>query len=235
MSEQIRPYGVEFDQIYRAAAAHETASRLERDALCLADIAIRFASIERIPRYSPERRENDVEHSFMLGLVAQEIAATYFPELNPGLVAQFASVHDLVELEIGDTPTFLITNSELKTKQSAESTALEMLCHRLPQHTAQLLRIYEEQDVPEARFVRFIDKLMPVLVDILGAGSQVMHEDYATYDHVQLESAHDTLRKRFEQLFPEPALAPVHMARNSLARKFRDHCVPLPQLQEVLF
>ncbi len=235
MSVQHSPHSAEFDQIYRHETAHETAFKIERDAINLADVAMRFAAIDRIPRYSAETRENDAEHSFMLGLVAQEVATAYFPELDSGLVARFALVHDLVELEVGDVATFAITASELRDKRVAEYTALEALCERLPKHTALLLRAYEEQDIPEARFVRFVDKMMPVLVDILGHGCQVMHEDYATFTHEQLSEAQDALKTRFEQMFPEPELASIHLARNGLARRFRECFTPLVEEQDTLF
>lgn len=235
VNEQDRPYSAEFDQKYRAETAHEIAGRIERDCLVLADAAIRFAAVERVPRYTPEKRENDAEHSYMLGLVAQEIATVYFPELDAGLVAQFSLVHDLIELKTGDVATFSLSDENLHAKATAEAAALDELCNHLPKHTALLVRVYEEQAIAETRFVRFVDKLLPVLVDILGPGSQVMHEDYATFEHEQLEVAERALSQRFESMFPEPELAPIHLARNGLARKFSELFQPLPRLQDVLF
>ncbi len=235
MNEQYRPYSAKFDQKYTAETTHEVAARVERDCLVLADTAMRFAAIERVPRYTPETRENDAEHSFMLALVAAELAATYFPELDTGLVAQFCIVHDLIELKTGDVATFALDADGLRAKDAAEKAKINALCEDLPEHTARLVRVYEEQEVPEARFVRFVDKLLPVLVDILGPGSQVMHEDYATFEREQLIAAEQAMRKRFESMFPEPELAPIHLARNSLARKFTELFQPLPRLQDVLF
>ena len=236
MNEQDRPYSAEFDQKYRAETAHEIAGRIEHDCLLLADTAIRFAAIERVPRYTPEKRENDAEHSFMLGLIAQEIAATYFPdELDSGLVAEFCNVHDLVELKTKDVATFGLDDAGLQAKAAAEMAAIDELCDHLPKHTALLVRVYEEQVVAEARLVRFLDKLLPKLVDILGPGSQVMHEDYATFERKQLDAIEQAMSKRFKSMFPEPELAPIHLARNSLARKFSELFQPLPRLQDVLF
>ncbi len=235
MSEQDCPHSAEFDQKYRLESAHETAGKIERDVMLLAHTAIRFAAVERVPRYTSETRENDAEHSFMLGLVAQEIATTYFPELDAGLVSQFSIVHDLIELQTGDVATFSLSKDQMSQKVTNEKNALDAVCSQLPRHTALLLRVYEEQELPEARFVRFIDKLLPVLVDIFGPGSQVMHEDYKTYSHESLEIAETALRKRFESMFPEPTLAPIHMARNALARKFSEIFIPQQQLQDALF
>lgn len=235
MSEQISPHGVEFDQKFRMETAPETAGRIQRDAERLAQVAIQFAAIERVPRYTTEKRENDAEHSFMLGLVAQEIAATYFPELDTGLVAQFCTIHDLPELRTGDIATFALDAQSLANKQAAERAILDELCNTLPKHTALLLRVYEEQVLPEARLVRLLDKLLPKLVDIIGPGSQVMHEDYATYSQEQLERADKAMGERFKSMFPEPELIPIHLARNGLARKFSEVFTPLSQLQDALF
>ncbi len=234
MSDQLRPLSHAFEQKLQSNDFH-VSSRIEKDALVLADTAIRFSFVERVPRYTPETRENDAEHSFMLGLVAQELAAQYFPELDCGLVARFSLVHDLLELKTGDVATFSISDDALAEKMAREHAAKEELCATLPAHTSLLVTVYEEQDVPEARFVRFIDKLLPVLVDILGPGSQVMHEDYATFTHNDLEAAEISLSKRFESMFPDEFLKPIHLARNALARRFSDVFVPLIQPQDALF
>lgn len=88
---------------YEMAGAASTASV----ALELGKIAINFAGVDRVPRYNDERRENDAEHSFMLALIAGELAQTLYPAtLDAGLVSQYAIVHDLIELETGDVATF---------------------------------------------------------------------------------------------------------------------------------
>lgn len=235
MSEQFCSHSAEFEQKYGTETINETARLIERDSSILADIAIRFAGVERVPRYSAETRENDAEHSFMLTLVAQEIAASYFPNLNTGLVAQFCVVHDLVELLTDDVPTFALDDAGMEAKAAAEAAAIDTLCSELPEHTALLVRVYEEQDLLEARFVRLVDKLLPILVNIHGTGSQVMHEDYATFSHTQLDQGEQIMRIRFETMFPEVLFAPLRMARNGLARKFAEAFQPLVQLQDVLF
>ena len=208
--------------------------RIQKDSLRLADVTIRFSRIERVPRYDSETRETDVEHSFMLGLVAQEIAERYYPELDAGLVTRFSLVHDLLELETGDIPTFHMTPESLAQKAANEKCALEKLLRELPRATSRLLELYEEQRMPEARFVRLVDKLMPLLVDILGPGSQVMHEDYATHTIEQLNDAERALTKRFESMFPDPFLKPMHVARAGLAQQFQHRFKPIPA-QEALF
>ena len=188
--------------------------------LALADVAIKFAAVERVPRYIEEKRENNAEHSFMLGLIATELSERYFPLLDGNLVTRFALVHDLTELVTGDVATFNISEADYEAKKINEEVALDMLCDILPEYTASLLLEYEKQVIPEARFVRFVDKLLPVAVDILGPGSKVMHEDYDTFNHEQLAASENKLRLRMLSMFPEPEFECIHEGRTNLSDLF---------------
>lgn len=196
---------------------HEEAAKV---ALHLGYMSMAFARVERVPRYDETSRENDAEHSFMLSLVASELAGSYFSNLDPGLVAQFATVHDLVELETEDVATFTIDDATLAAKTAAEHSALDRVAQSLPAYTRQLFLRYEEQVEPEARFVRLVDKILPVIVDIAGPGRKVMEEDYSVTTVNQLTDTHDTLRQRFADMFPEKELDFLHNVRNLLCQHF---------------
>ena len=58
--------------------------------LALGYLIVRFAEVDRAPRYPNSDRENDVEHSFHLAISSTELAADYYPELDVGLVAEFS-------------------------------------------------------------------------------------------------------------------------------------------------
>jgi 5'-deoxynucleotidase YfbR-like HD superfamily hydrolase len=183
--------------------------------------AINFASIERAPRYTPERHENDAEHSFMLSLIAPELASQLQPELEPGLVAQFAVVHDLVELEAGDTVTFTLTAADIVRKEQAEHSATERLGKKLPPYTAALLLRYESQSEPEAQFVRLVDKLLPLIANIYGPGKQVMAESFDIHSSRALIEAETICSERLFRKFPDAGLESVHAIRHLLARHFQ--------------
>lgn len=179
--------------------------------LDLGKTAMYFARVERVPRYADGERENDVEHSYMLALVAPELAYALQLPLDRGLISQYAIVHDLVEIETSDYATFLYTEDELVQKEINEHQALQRLYAKLPPHTAQMLRNYEAQADAESRFVRYADKLLPIIVDIIGAGEQVMREDYSVTTPEALRRCHEDLHKRivakFGGEFPELDLA----------------------------
>ncbi|NCU31325.1 HD domain-containing protein [Candidatus Saccharibacteria bacterium] len=112
------------------------------------------------------RRENDSEHSHMLSLVASLLAEEYFPELNSGLVAKYANVHDLVEIYVGDTPTYDISTAGLKSKYEREADGVRQLALEysgIAPSLVKLIEQFEEQEDPESRFVAIVDKLIPVL------------------------------------------------------------------------
>lgn len=171
---------------------------LELGALCM-----RFARVERVPRYEDGKRESDVEHSYMLSLCATEMAYLYYPHLDTHLVGEFAKVHDLIEVVTGDVATFNLSAEQLANKEAVEQAALENLLADLPPYTANLLQRYEKQQETEARFVRAVDKLMPVIVDIIGPGQQVMREDYEVTTTEALEESHNALHARIAHKFGE--------------------------------
>ena len=165
---------------YSRSAVEYRPSVEKTSAICLslADLCIRYAGVERVPRYHEAHRENDAEHSLMVAVLSVELASTLRPELDRGMLSQFATVHDFVEIAVGDTPTYNLSDQQLLDKHQREQAALASLLETLPPYTGHLLQAYEQQASPEARFVRAVDKLTPLLVDILGPGRMVMREDY---------------------------------------------------------
>lgn len=190
-----------FEQKYDNQLEYERGVRAAGIALELGKAAMHFSSVERVPRYANGERENDAEHSFMLALVAPEIAIALELPLDIGLVSQFATVHDLIELKTGDIATYLFTEDDQLQKEAAEHEALLELIEELPNHTTGMLLRYEAQNEPESRFVRYIDKLLPMAIDIVGAGKKIMCEDYNVTTVEQLRRADSELINRFEKKF----------------------------------
>jgi hypothetical protein len=59
------------EQIIRKAELADGAANI---ALSLGKVAMEFARVRRVPRYGDGERESDVEHSYMLALIAPELA-----------------------------------------------------------------------------------------------------------------------------------------------------------------
>lgn len=198
-------------------------------ALELGGLAIRFSQVERAPRYNEVHRENDAEHSYMLALVANELASRLVPELSTGLIAQYAIVHDLIETVVGDIATFAFTPEQMTEKHINEQTALTNLLQSLPPHTARLLKRYEEQADPESRFVKAVDKLLPVIVDIIGPGKKVMKETYGVTTIDELRASHTKLHTRIAESFNEfPLIVEAHAALCKLFQEEFEATTTLP-------
>ncbi len=120
-------------------------------------------------------RESDTDHTVMLALVAPALAARLRPDLQPALVAAFAVVHDLPEVYAGDTNTLNLSAVERANKTQRELAALNRLDVELSElpWIAGMMHRYEEQDAPEARWVRYVDKILPKLTHALNGGVSV--------------------------------------------------------------
>ncbi len=142
-------------------------------ALRLASLAEQLALENRtLVNHQNGRAENVAEHSFMLGIVAPALAEQFFPHLDPNLVARYTTIHDAVEAYAGDTPTHNYADVDHASKEELEAEALRQLkadYRDLPGFVA-LAEMYDAQEVPEARFVRVVDKMMPLLMHFQDEG-----------------------------------------------------------------
>jgi len=147
----------------------------------LGRLAMAFGRIDRTACYHPggEMKESDTDHTVMLGWIAPALAERCFPQLDVGLVAQFALIHDLPEVYAGDTPTLRISTAGRAEKAQREAAAVVRLWgefgHSLP-WVPEMASRYEAQHDPEARFVRGLDKCLPKIVHLLD-GAQGLREE----------------------------------------------------------
>ena len=111
------------------------------------------------------RRENAAEHSWHLILMAL-VLREHAPEgLDLGTVLCMLAVHDLVEIDAGDT--YLYDEAGGATKAAREAAAADRLFALLPPEQAGTLRglweAFEARESPEARFAAALDRLQPLL------------------------------------------------------------------------
>ena len=88
-------------------------------------LVLQFAKVNRVTLHEDGiTPESDTDHTVMLSVCACALAdALYKDKLDIGKVAQFATVHDLVEVYAGDTNTINISKAgrEEKNKKEQES------------------------------------------------------------------------------------------------------------------
>lgn len=145
------------------------------------------------------RRENVAEHGYMLAKVAVALADEFYPWMDRGKVAIHAINHDDPEAWVGDTPTDVIANHSPVDKAALEEQGVDQLVQEYapitPSYVADMVT-YEEQEEPEAQFVRIVDKMMVLLIHIPNNG-KTLRENY-TYDQY-VESTYSVERKLLEQ------------------------------------
>lgn len=114
------------------------------------------------------RLENDAEHSWhlamMVVLLREHACAT---DIDVSRAVKMALVHDLVEIHAGDA--FLYDPNGAAAKAEQEKAAAEKLYSLLPRDQAtELVALWEEfeaHETPEAKYVRALDRLQPLLLN----------------------------------------------------------------------
>jgi putative hydrolase of HD superfamily len=120
------------------------------------------------------RAENDAEHSWhicLMVLVLAEHASS--PGLDVLRVLKMLLVHDIVEIDAGDT--FAYDTARMADQHAREVKAAERLFGLLPSDQAAEFRAlwdeFEARETPEARFAAAVDRFQPMLLNCATEGS----------------------------------------------------------------
>jgi putative hydrolase of HD superfamily len=138
------------------------------------------------------RRENTAEHSWHLGIAALVLAPFASEPIDVGKAVAIAMVHDIVEIDAGDTFAYDEADGAA-TKQAREEAAADRLFGLLPAETGRLFREmwdeYERGDTAEARFVMAIDRMAPMMLN-LAEGASTWREHGITRSRVIARNGH---------------------------------------------
>lgn len=124
------------------------------------------------------RKENDTEHSWHLALMAVLLSEYANENVDLLRVITMVLVHDIVELDAGDT--YAYDDAGNATKREREVAAADRIFNILPADQAKYLRNlwdeFEEDSTPEARFAHTLDHVQPVMLnDASGAKTWKEH------------------------------------------------------------
>jgi len=121
--------------------------------------------LRRTSLMDSSRPENSAEHSWHLVLAAVVLKEHAESTIDLMRVVQMLAVHDLVEIDAGDT--FAYDEVGLETKTQREEAAAERLFGLLPSDQADDFRAlwdeFEAQGTPESHFANALDRLQPLL------------------------------------------------------------------------
>lgn len=113
------------------------------------------------------RRENTAEHSWHLAVFAMVLSEWSDAAIDPGRALLLCLVHDIVEIDAGDTFAYDTVGYESKTER--ERAAADRLFGMLPPDQAARFRAlwdeFEAGETPEARFANAVDRLQPVMLN----------------------------------------------------------------------
>ena len=148
-------------------------SRLERQIEFILEIDKLKQVFRQTYLLDRSRKENDAEHSWHLAMLAILFAeyATE-PDIDVQRVVKMVLIHDLVEIDAGDT--FRYDEEGAKTKQKRELAAADRIFNILPPDQAAEIRAlwdeFEAMDTPESRYAAAIDRLQPLLHNLSTEG-----------------------------------------------------------------
>lgn len=126
------------------------------------------------------RQENSAEHSWHLALMALILKDhAVHADIDVLRVIKMVLVHDLVEIDAGDT--FLYDETGNLDKDARESRAAVRIFGLLPPEQCEeftaLWKEFEERKTPDALFAAALDNMQPVINHYLSEGSGIRKHD----------------------------------------------------------
>ena len=138
------------------------------------------------------RAENDAEHSWHLCLCVIVLAEhANVPHLDVLRVLKMVIVHDLVEIDAGDT--FAYDTAAMAGQHARESIAADRVFGMLPPDQSKEFRAlwdeFEGRQTAEARFAAAVDRFQPMLLNCRTQGA-AWNRHGVTHDRVVARNRH---------------------------------------------
>lgn len=113
------------------------------------------------------RNENDAEHAWHMAIMAYLLREYANEEIDITRVMLMCLIHDIVEIEAGDTYAYDTEN--LKTQKAREDAAKEKLYSMLPEDQKQeLIALFDEfeaGETAESKYAHAMDNLQPLILN----------------------------------------------------------------------
>ena len=130
------------------------------------------AVLRRTRLVDGSRLENSAEHSWHVALLAVLLREAAPPGVDHDRVVRMLLVHDLVEVDAGDT--FCYDADANLGREERERAAAARLFGILPEGQAEELAAlwaeFEAAETPDARFAAALDRFQPLLQNYYGGG-----------------------------------------------------------------
>lgn len=138
------------------------------------------------------RAENDAEHSWHLCLCVIVLAEhANAPNLDVLRVLKMVILHDLVEIDAGDT--FAYDTAAMAGQHDREARAADRIFGLLPVDQARAFRAlwdeFEARQTPESKFAAAVDRFQPMLLNCRTQGA-AWNRHGVTHDRVVARNRH---------------------------------------------
>jgi len=158
----------------------------------------RLKHVDRTAVGVKDREESTAEHTYSVLMLAEYFLPKIEQNLDEIKVRRMLLVHDIVEIESGDT--YYYDEAAQIGKQEREQKAFEELLTKIPQELAtdfkQLWYEFEENKTMEAKFCKALDKIDPII-----------HSAFSKRDWDINNLTEERLRSKKEEYFKEfPAI-----------------------------
>ena len=118
------------------------------------------------------RKENDAEHSWHIALMAYLLQEYAEKPVDVSKVMLMVLIHDLVEIDAGDT--YAYDDAGAETKRAREEAAADRIFGLLPEDQGKYFRElweeFEAYESPEGKYAHLLDNFQPLLLNDASGG-----------------------------------------------------------------
>ncbi|WP_296191822.1 MULTISPECIES: HD domain-containing protein [Psychrobacter] len=143
------------------------------------------------------RLENSAEHSWHLAMACWSIAELFELEVNHEKLLKLALIHDLGEIDAGDTFLYAETRVDAHNEERAGIARLQS---ERGNGIADLSEVWEEQETghsKETQLLRVVDRLLPFLLNLNTEGKTWVD---ANVTRSQVAGAHGFIKDSFPSI-----------------------------------
>jgi putative hydrolase of HD superfamily len=180
------------------------------DMIRFSKLMLQFQDVIRAFYLPRGDKENDVEHSYHLAMMAWYLNAAGDLGLDTNQLIRYALLHDLVEAYVGDVHAFDVAGR--RGKEEREKAAILRFQAEFPEipEMVPIMQAYMERRDDESRFVFSLDKLMPMIMIYLDNGRS-WRQDGIRFDQIHRVQAEkiamsrpvDDLYKELREIFEQ--------------------------------
>ena len=122
------------------------------------------------------RAENSAEHSWTVALAASVLIPAVAPNLDQLRVIKMLLIHDLVEIDAGDTFCYADQEGKTEREDKAAIRLFGLLAENTRKDFYSLWREFEEASTEESKLANAIDRILPLIQNYHnGGGSWIKH------------------------------------------------------------